>query len=108
MTWRAGFKSVLFRVCQSGCKIVALWRFAGRSAQKWLHAHLWSCTNRRKQDEEDDDADRQDKVETVTNGVVAKNSSLNEGGVVRMAWEPNWLVWKSAAIVSRLCFLFST
>ena len=48
-TWRAGFKSFfLFRVCQSGCKVVGLSRFAGRGAQKWLHAHLWSCTNRSK------------------------------------------------------------
>ena len=47
-TWRAGVKSDLFRVCQVGFKIGELWRFAGRRAQKWLHAHLWSCTNRRK------------------------------------------------------------
>ena len=33
-TWRAGIKSDLFRVCQVGCKIVGLWRFGGRRAQK--------------------------------------------------------------------------
>ena len=34
-----------------------------------------------REDDEDNNTDRQDKVETFTNGVAVKNSSLNEVGL---------------------------
>ena len=61
-----------------------------------------------KEDDEDNDAGRQDEVETITNGVAAKNSSLNEVGLCRWYGDRIELVWRSAGIAGRLCFLFST
>ena len=61
-----------------------------------------------KKDDGDNDAGRQDEVETFTNGVAAKNSSLNEVGLCRWYGDRIELVWRSAGIAGRLCFLFST
>ena len=108
-TWSAGFKSELFRVCQAGCKIVGLWRFAGRGAQKRLHAHLWSCTNRRKKKtmRTMKQAGRM-KWRPSQMALLPKNSSLNEVGLCRWYGDRIELVWRSAGIAGRLCFLFST
>ena len=79
--------------CRSGCP--------EKAACTSLELHQ----QKKKEDDEDNEAGRQDEVETFTNGVAAKNSSLNEVGLCRWYGDRIELVWRSAGIAGRLCFL---
>ena len=58
-----------------------------------------------KENDEDNDADRAGRSGDIHKRRCCQKQLLQRGGVVRMVWKSNCLVWKSAG---KLCFLFST
>ena len=79
--WRAGFKSFF----SGPTSLAARWLDYGvlqvgvpRNGSMHISG---AAPTEVKENDEDNDADRQDEVETFTNGVAIKNSSFNEVGL---------------------------